>query len=74
MEFAVDTDMIDLPAFFFSVTVSILIGSGEIIAAYKVFRREVFKRPILYDIRGCECANNIGIGPEFFIASLDNGA
>jgi uncharacterized membrane protein len=73
MEFAVDTDMIDVPALFFSVTGIILIGSGEINAAYKVFRREVFKLPILYNLRRCECSNKIGIGPEFFIASLDNG-
>ncbi|MCU0628793.1 MAG: DUF1622 domain-containing protein [Methanoregulaceae archaeon] len=69
MEFIVYTDIIEILAFFFSVVGAVLIGYGGITAAYKVFLREVFKRPFGYNLIRREFTSKIVFGLEFFIAS-----
>ncbi len=73
MEFVHYTDIIEIRAFFFSVAGFVPIGYGGMNAAYKAFLREVFKRPIGYNLIRRECMSRIVRGPEFFIGSLDNG-
>ena len=73
MEFVNYTDIIEIRDFFFSVAEFVPIGYGGIIAAHKVFLREEFKGSIGYNQIRRECMSKIVSGPEFFIASLDNG-
>ena len=49
MEFVHYTDIIEIRDFFFSVAGFVPIGYGGIIAAHKVFLREVFKGSIGYN-------------------------
>jgi uncharacterized membrane protein len=69
MELLIFKDIVEILALIFAVVGSALIGYGGLVAAYKIFLREIWKRPSTdYNLIRREFTSKIVFGLEFYIA------
>jgi uncharacterized membrane protein len=62
-------EILTIISYFFAIVGSALTTYGGVVATYKVLLREIWKRPISYNIIRREFTSKIVFGLEFFIAA-----
>jgi uncharacterized membrane protein len=62
-------EILTIVSYFFAIVGSALTTYGGVVATYKIVLREVWKRPISYNIIRREFTSKIVFGLEFFIAA-----
>jgi uncharacterized membrane protein len=62
-------EILTIISYFFAIVGSALTTYGGVVATYKILLREIWKRPISYNIIRREFTSKIVFGLEFFIAA-----
>jgi uncharacterized membrane protein len=62
-------EVLTIISYFFAIVGSALTTYGGVVATYKILLREIWKRPISYNIIRREFTSKIVFGLEFFIAA-----
>jgi uncharacterized membrane protein len=62
-------EVLTIVSYFFAIVGSALTTYGGVVATYKILLREIWKRPISYNIIRREFTSKIVFGLEFFIAA-----